>query len=516
MLLHKAVDCLKKGISVLFALSLVVNVLLGAAYIRNTSVDTAKAAKDIKRPGTYGPPAMEIIDDDVTVGTADVTLQNTLITGNLYLSEGVGEGTVTLDQVDVQGDVVIAAGGELTLVLADCSLRRVVVEHSGGAVTIVAKGSTSVDSVVAAAETTLQEDGLSDDARGFSDVQITTDKRVVLLGNFHNVDIAAAAASVKVIKGNLTSINVKGAAGNSELDLTRDVTVEKLTLEAMIKLAGAGNVQAVAIKAPGLVQLHGTLGEVSLQVGGIFLQLKAGSIDKLIVPDLESPSSINLAADTRVETMELNGRTGVTGQGQIGTAIIAQSGVEIAQTPETIVIEEGLVAMINGEEYWYEPQPEPEPEPTTPTVALNSIGNVSMKNFGERRTITLSATPGASLTASSSSNVASVSLSGNTLTITGNRQGTATITVRATMSGYNSRTRTFRVTVDPIKSVERKSMTEVTHTVAVILHNNDPNRYKVELQGFGELTFDTMDGVSKFWAIVPAGVQNNSIIVTGR
>src|SRR5690554_2440894 len=166
---HKAVECMKKVISILFVLSLALNILLGAYMLMNSELDLAQAAKDINTPGTYGPPAMEIIDDDVSINTAEVTLQNTLVTGDLYI-EGIGEGSVTLDQVEVQGDVFITAGGEFTLVLADCSFGSLAVENSTGAVTIIAQGSTEVDTVELAGEAMLQEDGLAEGAQGFKHV----------------------------------------------------------------------------------------------------------------------------------------------------------------------------------------------------------------------------------------------------------------------------------------------------------------------------------------------------------
>lgn len=484
--------------------------------IQNYRGDIAEAVKDIRDPGTYGPPTMELIDDDVTINTADVTLQNTLITGNLYLSASIQEGTITLDKVEVQGEVIIA-GGEFTLLMVDSSLPSVTLQQSEGAMTLTAQGATNVGYVEVGTEATLQEDGIDEGAHGFRDVQVSTDKKVLLLGDFNRLDIIAMDADVKLVKGSVATVNLKSTAASAQLELSKDVAVEKMSLEAEMTLTGEGAVDTLTVEAPGLVKVKGSLGEVTLQVAGIFLELKAGSIEKLLVPKLDSASSIDLAADTVVKSMELNGRTGVTGTGKIKFVAINHSGVEIRQSPEAIEIAEDLVALIHGEEYRAEAEEEPEPEPSTPTVSLNTFSNVNINDFGQTRTVNVSATSGANVTVSSSNNnIASVSLSGNTITVTGNRQGTATITVRATRSGYNPRTRTFTVNVDPIKNIDRKNMDQLTSTVAVILHNNDPNKYKVELQGHGELTFDSMGGQQMFWDIVDAGVRNNKIIVTRR
>lgn len=56
------------------------------------------------KPGTYGPATgRETINGNVTISVADVTLQNTTISGDLLLAEGVGNGDVKLKNVKVSG-----------------------------------------------------------------------------------------------------------------------------------------------------------------------------------------------------------------------------------------------------------------------------------------------------------------------------------------------------------------------------------------------------------------------------
>ena len=291
-----------------------------------------------------------------------MAMQNTLITGSLYLTAEVNQGTVTLSQVEVQGEVIIA-GGNFTLKLTDCALAKVTVQEEGGAVKIVASGTTSVINASVATETSLQEDALAEGAQGFQNVQVHTDKKTILVGDFDIVDIHAQKANVKVLKGSVASMYIKSSAAGSVIDLATEVQAESLSIDAIMTLAGKGKVQTVDVNVPGLVALQGELGEVTCRAEGIFLELQAGSIAKLIVSQLEHATSIALAEDTSVETMDLNGRTGVTGKGSIGAVTISHTGVTIDQMPGKIIIPENIVAMIAGEEYKAEPKPEPEPAP---------------------------------------------------------------------------------------------------------------------------------------------------------
>ena len=496
---------MKKALVVVLILSVALNLLLVAAIANQSfGIPIAEAIKNINTPGTYGPPAMEIIDGDATISTNEVTLQNTLITGSLYLTAEVNQGTVTLSQVEVQGEVIIA-GGNFTLKLTDCALAKVTVQEEGGAVKIVASGTTSVINASVAADTSLQEDALAEGAQGFQNVQVHTDKKTILVGDFDIVDIHAKKANVKVLKGSVASMYIKSSAAESVIDLAAEVQAESLSIDAIMTLAGKGKVQAVDVNVPGLVALQGELGEVTCRAEGIFLELQAGSIAKLIVSQLEHATSIALAEDTSVETMDLNGRTGVTGKGSIGAVTISHTGITIDQMPGKIIIPENIVAMIAGEEYKAEPEPEPEPEPKPlppkPSVKIRKISDINLLMVGKTTSKNISVQPsGTVLTVTSSnSKVAAVSLSGNVVTITGKGSGKATITVKGTKSGYVSATRTFTVTVKgPMDVKEFKVITDrVLSTgkkaVVVYLYADNPSMYKVSVAGV-QLTYEPDEG----------------------
>ena len=103
------------------------------------------------RAGTYGPfQGTVVIEGNVTINTPGVTLQNTTITGNLYLTEGIGAGDVTLDGVTVQGITKIAGGGRDSIRLLNTRVGAVLVNvQSGQLVRLLDKGSTDVGNLEA-------------------------------------------------------------------------------------------------------------------------------------------------------------------------------------------------------------------------------------------------------------------------------------------------------------------------------------------------------------------------------
>ena len=59
-------------------------------------------------------PGVQTLGDvwgNVTITTSGVTLRNTMVAGNLYITAGVGLGGVTLENVTVLGEIIVSGGG---------------------------------------------------------------------------------------------------------------------------------------------------------------------------------------------------------------------------------------------------------------------------------------------------------------------------------------------------------------------------------------------------------------------
>ena len=69
--------------------------------------------------GTYGDTT---IAGNVSVSSDGVTLKNLNIKGDLYLTEGIGNGTVTLDNVTVDGKTLVCGGGMESIIIKNSTL----------------------------------------------------------------------------------------------------------------------------------------------------------------------------------------------------------------------------------------------------------------------------------------------------------------------------------------------------------------------------------------------------------
>ncbi len=202
--------------------------------------------------GTYGPAnGIKTIDGSVNISAAGVTLQNTVITGNLFLADSIGDGDVTLKNVIVQGNTVIKGGGSQSVVLENCSLPNITVGKEG--VRIAASGNTSVSIVRLETGATLLELSLS--GPGFETVTVAelvpAGAEITLDGNFDNVNVAADAVSIDITGGTVTNLDIAEGAAGAVINIAAGAKVSILTLNAVVSVTGEGTVETAILNVSG-------------------------------------------------------------------------------------------------------------------------------------------------------------------------------------------------------------------------------------------------------------------------
>lgn len=503
---------------VILILSLCLNLFLilspGGLTEQQQDVDW-RTIKEINKPGTYGPSGRELVEGNLTICTGGVTLQNTLVRGDLLLDAAIGDGSVNLAGIEVEGTTLVEGGGAGTVVIKDAALQQLVINREEGRVRVVLTGNTSVEKIVIQGEASLFLEDLAD-KKLVQEVYIETTAETELKGDFSSVKVAQKEARVVFLAGEIENLITLSGAEEASITLQDGVVVNALVPGASLTLEGQGLVKEVSLKAPGLFQFSGNLEKITAGGSGIFLQLDSGLIDTLLVEDSGGKVMVHLAQETKIDYLELNGPAGITGKGSIGRALIKAAGTTIEQSPGQVELAEGVTAKIAGEEVTGEKKPETPSTPSTPTVSLTAIGNQLLRP-GHSKTFNLTVSPGdaAISVKSSNSSVAQVSLSGKQLKITaGSSQGSATITVTASKPGYNSRTRTFTVTVDPIVEfiVKKHDFSPGKEVVIVKLSYPDPQNYNVTVGG---TTLKYMSDMKAFYGeFLEGSVSRSSVRVT--
>jgi hypothetical protein len=257
-----------------------------AVIVANTM--TVAPAATYSQTGTFGPATGDVtINGNVLISAAGVTLQNTIITGNLTIAESVGDGDVTLKNVTVKGTTYINGGGANSINIDGCELGNVVSNKAGVHISCV-NGTTIVTVTLASGATVDVAAGST-----IEGVTVSTTGAVTLNGDFASVTVDVPNANVNVASGTVESITIDATATNAAVNIASGATVTSLTTD------GAGS-------------------EINVESGATLT---------------------NLVADAA---------TDVTGTGTITNADVNVVGVSIATTPTHTTVASGITSSIGG------------------------------------------------------------------------------------------------------------------------------------------------------------------------
>lgn len=176
---------------------------------------------------------------NVIVNVPGVTLKDTTIAGDLIIGDGVGNGTVTLDNVTVQGRVLVRGGGENSLrIVNNSNVGSVIVTKSAsGKLRILSSDGARVDMVyVDDGQDTLILEGT------FKNVAVESDNEMLLKNAVvTQLSVNAAAANVTIESGSVSNTVIGAAASKAKLSVGKDADMGMIDVasDASIDIAGS-------------------------------------------------------------------------------------------------------------------------------------------------------------------------------------------------------------------------------------------------------------------------------------
>lgn len=270
------------------------------------------------RAGTYDlSQEMTILEGNVTINTPNITLKNIIITGNLYLTEGIGEGEVTLDNVTVQGTTKISGGGINGIHLINTTVGYVLVHvPNRNLVRLVAQGRTTVGRLEARTPVRLEEIQLT--SAGFTNVIINAQEettiqglkpefKVELLGEFASVKVQAPAVQLDLPKGVIQNLTLTPTARDSKIKLTARATIKNLITDTSATVQGQGIIRMAQINVDGVI-IDAPVTNILLE-DGVKTIVKGRTITKSIK---DSSGSRRKSNDAALSDLTIDGTT-ITG-----------------------------------------------------------------------------------------------------------------------------------------------------------------------------------------------------------
>lgn len=221
-----------------------------AAVVLSNSLGTMLSA-----PGDY---TFGTLNGNVTVSSSDVVLYDTVIAGDLYITEGVGTGFAGFSNVTVLGEVIVCGGGEgnwggNSVTFENCTINRLIADGpEDRPVALYAIGNTAVNDTVVKSNAYLEND--ADVEPGFSNVWLEAPgtEELHLSGYFNVVEVVGAQNGLTLGKGRIGNLVVDEDAKDSVITLDRDTTVDNIRVDSASSINGRGDVDNIYITTPGV------------------------------------------------------------------------------------------------------------------------------------------------------------------------------------------------------------------------------------------------------------------------
>ncbi len=335
---------------------LVLVVLIVTALLVLLFTDTFGLASSLR--GVLTASKMEVIDEegikiiggDYTVDQPGERLEDMHIYGNLYLGAGIGDGSVDLVNVIVDGSVLVQGGGMNSVYINNCTFKELKVNRPAGMVKLVATGETLVEKVILETSTRLVEN-LADGFYGFRSIDVLTADKIELSGDFELLKVAVQDAYVEIDSKTLTNLNVAATAAGSAIQFPDGFFIEKLQVDGACYLLGQGEIAEAVISASGITEMIGRFSKIMIisEAGQLDLG-EESAVSELIVAKHALNNVLNLGDMVEMSYLELNEAVEVKGAGEIEMVVINAPGSRMEQIPAAIEFGDAFSVVIAGYE----------------------------------------------------------------------------------------------------------------------------------------------------------------------
>ena len=194
---------------------------------------------------------------NLTITVPGVTLSNTIVTGNLYLTGGIGLDDVVLNNVTVGGKIVVCGTGssqkgESSVILRNVTANGLEIDSmTNQYLSVRAEGLTSIKDTVARTSSYIED--LTADGKGLSLIKLdgAVGAQFQLAGNIKEVINRSPASFLGIGGGVANKVTVDERATGSTLDIGANGTVRDLNLDTAATVTGKGDITNATVNASG-------------------------------------------------------------------------------------------------------------------------------------------------------------------------------------------------------------------------------------------------------------------------
>ena len=208
----------------------------------------------LQTEGTY---TLGNVWGSVTISASGVTLRDTVVGGNLYITAGVDLGHVTLENVTVLGDIVVSGGGtseggEDSVILRNVTASRMLVDNLGNSfLSLKVEGDSQIDQTSVRTNAYLEDN--TADGYGMKRIDLDGEEelKLTLAGNIKEVVNSAPRTTLALARGQADTITVDETAVDSTLSIAAGAQVDYVNLDTGIEVTGEGDIANLTVNAAG-------------------------------------------------------------------------------------------------------------------------------------------------------------------------------------------------------------------------------------------------------------------------
>lgn len=172
---------------------------------------------------------------------------------------------------------------------------------------------------------------------------VKVDGRIVVLGGGENsikLNNTTVGGSLLVLKeGGKVRIVASGSTEIAKVQAASGAILKEDELTGK----GFGAVEVIEFKAGESLVLDGDFDEVSIEVSDVTVEVTDGKVGKMTVGSKASYSFVKVAAGASIDTLTINARTQVSGEGTVKEAVINSDSVTMEKAPGKVTVSDNVV-----------------------------------------------------------------------------------------------------------------------------------------------------------------------------
>ena len=211
----------------------------------------------INKAGSYDELAGGVVYGNVTISSSNVTLRNTIVDGDLYITGGVDLGNVLLENVTVLGRIIVAGGGEShegqsSIALRNVEAKELTVDSMVNQfVTISAYGLTDIPNTFVRSTAYLEDSCAEGYGLHYIELAAKKGTKLQLAGKIKEVKNKTPLSLLQLVQGTAEKITIDEYATGSELLISYNTVVQELNLDVATRVYGQGDIINLFIGADG-------------------------------------------------------------------------------------------------------------------------------------------------------------------------------------------------------------------------------------------------------------------------